>query len=231
MLDDHRLQSDGETIALVIGIFIDGGNANAALDFKDDVSNLVEDYETGYTIGGELITGAALAEEFDDTRIFQILAAGFCVFLIALFVSRSPTRAMRIAVGTIAIGAAVDGFASIIGERGVTLSGGQKQRAALARGLIRMAPILILDDCFSAVDTETEEKILRGLAQHRASATTIIVSNRISTVRHADQILFLLEGNVVEAGTHTSLIEARGHYFELAQQQNARNKTRPAARK
>jgi ATP-binding cassette subfamily B multidrug efflux pump len=80
---------------------------------------------------------------------------------------------------------------------------------------------LILDDCFSAVDTETEEKILRGLAQHRASATTIIVSNRISTVRHADQILFLLEGNVVEAGTHTSLIEARGHYFELAQQQNA----------
>ena len=84
-----------------------------------------------------------------------------------------------------------------------------------------MAPILILDDCFSAVDTETEEKILRGLAQHRASATTIIVSNRISTVRHADQILFLLEGNVVESGTHTSLIEARGHYFELAQQQNA----------
>ncbi|MEL0217802.1 MAG: ABC transporter ATP-binding protein, partial [Gammaproteobacteria bacterium] len=114
-----------------------------------------------------------------------------------------------------------NGLNTLIGERGVTLSGGQKQRAALARGLIRMAPILILDDCFSAVDTETEEKILRGLAQHRASATTIIVSNRISTVRHADQILFLLEGNVVEAGTHTSLIEARGHYFELAQQQNA----------
>ena len=114
-----------------------------------------------------------------------------------------------------------NGLNTLIGERGVTLSGGQKQRAALARGLIRMAPILILDDCFSAVDTETEEKILRGLAQHRASATTIIVSNRISTVRHADQILFLLEGNVVESGTHTSLIEARGHYFELAQQQNA----------
>ena len=84
-----------------------------------------------------------------------------------------------------------------------------------------MAPILILDDCFSAVDTETEEKILRGLAQHRASATTIIVSNRISTVRHADQILFLLEGEVEESGTHISLIEARGRYFELAQQQNA----------
>ena len=84
-----------------------------------------------------------------------------------------------------------------------------------------MAPILILDDCFSAVDTETEEKILRGLALHRASATTIIVSNRISTVRHADQILFLLEGSVEESGTHTSLIEAKGRYFELAQQQNA----------
>ena len=120
VLDDHRLQSDGETIALVIGVFIDGGNAGAALDFKDDVSSLVEDYDTGHTIGGELVTGAALAEEFDDTRIIQILAAGFCVFLIALFVSNSPSRAVRIAVGTIAVGAAVDGFASIIGERGVS---------------------------------------------------------------------------------------------------------------
>ncbi len=120
VLDDHRLQSNGETIALVIGVFIDGGNAGAALDFKDDVSSLVDDYDTGHTIGGELVTGAALAEEFDDTRIFQILAAGFCVFLIALFVSNSPSRAVRIAIGTIAVGAAVDGFASIIGERGVS---------------------------------------------------------------------------------------------------------------
>ena len=84
------------------------------------MSSLVEDYDTGHTIGGELVTGAALAEEFDDTRIIQILAAGFCVFLIALFVSNSPSRAVRIAVGTIAVGAAVDGFASIIGERGVS---------------------------------------------------------------------------------------------------------------
>jgi len=120
VLDDHRLQSDGETIALVIGVFIDGGNADAALDFKADVSNLVDDYDTGHTIGGELVTGAALAEEFDDTRIIQILAAGLCVFLIAYFVSRSPYRAMRIAIGTIAVGAAVDGFASIIGQRGVS---------------------------------------------------------------------------------------------------------------
>ena len=113
------------------------------------------------------------------------------------------------------------GLDTVIGERGVTLSGGQKQRAALARGLIRMAPVLILDDCFSAVDTETEEHILTGLTQHRREATTLIVSNRISTVRHADQILFLSSGTVIESGTHHALIQLGGAYFELARQQNA----------
>lgn len=113
------------------------------------------------------------------------------------------------------------GLQTLLGERGVTLSGGQKQRAALARGLIRMAPVLILDDCFSAVDTETEELILRGLTQHRLDATTLIVSNRISTVRHANQILFLSSGTVVESGTHDELIAKDGAYCELARQQNA----------
>ena len=113
------------------------------------------------------------------------------------------------------------GLDTVIGERGVTLSGGQKQRAALARGLIRMAPVLILDDCFSAVDTETEEHILNGLTEHRREVTTLIVSNRISTVRHADQILFLSYGTVIESGTHAELIQLGGAYFELARQQNA----------
>ena len=84
-----------------------------------------------------------------------------------------------------------------------------------------MAPVLILDDCFSAVDTETEELILRGLTQHRLDATTLIVSNRISTVRHANQILFLSSGTVVESGTHDELIAKDGAYCELARQQNA----------
>jgi ATP-binding cassette subfamily B multidrug efflux pump len=81
--------------------------------------------------------------------------------------------------------------------------------------------VLILDDCFSAVDTETEEHILNGLTEHRREVTTLIVSNRISTVRHADQILFLSSGTVIESGTHAELIQLGGAYFELARQQNA----------
>ena len=82
----------------------------------------------------------------------------------------------------------------------VTLSGGQKQRTALARGLIRGTPILILDDCFSAVDTQTEEHILAGLKAVRQGLTTIIVSHRVSTARHADRIVVLDEGDLVEFG-------------------------------
>lgn len=120
VMDDHRLQRNGKTTGYIIAVFIDGSNANAALRLKDDVSDLIETYDAEYTIGGELVTGASLAEEFDNTRVFQILAAGLCVYLIATFVSKSPVRAMRIAIGTVAIGSAVDGFASLIGERGVS---------------------------------------------------------------------------------------------------------------
>ncbi|MCB1684017.1 MAG: ABC transporter ATP-binding protein, partial [Pseudomonadales bacterium] len=87
-----------------------------------------------------------------------------------------------------------EGLNTILGERGVTLSGGQKQRAALARGLIRRTPLLILDDCFSAVDTETEEHILAGLKKVRHEGTTLLVSHRVSTARHADRIIVLEQG-------------------------------------
>jgi len=120
VLDDHRLQTGGETTSLVIGVFIDGSNADAALQFMDDVTKLVDSYETEHIVGGELVTGASLAQDFDETRIIQILTAGVCVLVIAYLVSKSPERALRIAIGTIAVGAAVDGFASIIGERGVS---------------------------------------------------------------------------------------------------------------
>ena len=86
----------------------------------DDVTKLVDSYETEHIVGGELVTGASLAQDFDETRIIQILTAGVCVLVIAYLVSKSPERALRIAIGTIAVGAAVDGFASIIGERGVS---------------------------------------------------------------------------------------------------------------
>lgn len=104
---------------------------------------------------------------------------------------------------------------TLVGERGVTLSGGQKQRATLARGLIRRAPVLVLDDCFSAVDTETEEHILSELRRLRKSQTTLMVSHRVSTARHADRIIVLDEGQIIEIGTHQSLLEAGGYYAEL----------------
>jgi ATP-binding cassette subfamily B protein len=104
---------------------------------------------------------------------------------------------------------------TIVGERGVTLSGGQKQRATLARGLIRHAPVLVLDDCFSSVDTETEEHILSELARLRAGQTTLLVSHRVSTARHSDRIIMMEAGRIVEEGSHEELIALGGVYAEL----------------
>ena len=104
---------------------------------------------------------------------------------------------------------------TLIGERGVTLSGGQKQRATLARGLIRSAPILILDDCFSAVDTETEEHILGELKRLRQDQTTLLVSHRVSTARHADRIVVIDAGRIIESGKHDELLANQGYYAEL----------------
>ncbi len=119
-----------------------------------------------------------------------------------------------------------EGLNTVLGERGVTLSGGQKQRTALARGLIRRTPLLILDDCFSAVDTETEEKILSGLKRVRSDHTTLLVSHRVSTARHADRIIVLDEGRLVEMGSHEELLAAGGFYAELEESQ--RNKLHAA---
>lgn len=108
-----------------------------------------------------------------------------------------------------------DRLDTLVGERGVTLSGGQKQRATLTRGFIRHAPVLILDDCFSAVDTETEEHILSELKRLRHGQTTLLVSHRVSTTRHADRIIVLEAGEIIEMGTHDELIAAGKYYAEL----------------
>ncbi|MBP7892079.1 MAG: ABC transporter ATP-binding protein [Firmicutes bacterium] len=112
-----------------------------------------------------------------------------------------------------------DGFDTMVGERGVTLSGGQKQRVCIARALIKEPKVLILDDCLSAVDTQTEERILRGLREYMHGRTSIIISHRISTVKDADEIIVLDDGIVRERGAHDSLVAAGGLYRELHEKQ------------
>lgn len=114
----------------------------------------------------------------------------------------------------------VDRFDTLLGERGVRLSGGQKQRTALARALIKNPPVLILDDAFSSVDVQTEEAILRELRAARAGRTTILISHRISTVKDADQIVYLRDGRIVEQGTHKELLAREGHYHHLYRRQS-----------
>ena len=112
-----------------------------------------------------------------------------------------------------------DGYETIVGERGVTLSGGQKQRSSIARALMKDAPILILDDSLSAVDTDTEEQILKNLKANRAGKTTILIAHRISTIQNADIIMVLEDGEAKEIGNHNELMQLNGIYRDMFEKQ------------
>lgn len=112
-----------------------------------------------------------------------------------------------------------DKYNSVLGERGINLSGGQRQRIAIARALIKKPKIIILDDSLSAVDTETEDKIFRNILNDITNCTKIIISHRISTVKHCDKIIVMNEGKKVQEGSHSELIKIEGYYSEIYNQQ------------
>ena len=143
---------------------------------------------------------------------------------IAFGTNRQVTRqeieeAARIACVYDAVMEFNDGFDTLLGERGITLSGGQKQRVSIARALIRQPDMLIFDDCLSAVDTITEEKILRNLRQFMKGKTSIMVSHRVATVKDCNKIIVLDAGAIVQEGTHASLIRTDGFYRQLYERQ------------
>ncbi len=113
------------------------------------------------------------------------------------------------------------GLRSQVGERGVLLSGGQRQRIAIARALLKNAPVLILDEATSALDTESERRIQSALERLMANRTTLVIAHRLSTIENADKIIVLDEGAVVEAGTHSELLALNGFYSALHKMQFA----------
>ena len=116
-----------------------------------------------------------------------------------------------------------NGYDTVLGERGITLSGGQKQRVSIARAIIKSPKILLFDDCLSAVDTETEEKILKNLNKISSNKTTVIVSHRVSSAKNADKIIVLDNGKIIQEGNHESLINTEGYYKHLYLKQLSEN--------
>jgi ATP-binding cassette subfamily B multidrug efflux pump len=154
-----------------------------------------------------------------ETFLFSTTLAENIAFGVKHATDAEIRRAAEIAGLAPDIAGFPEGYQTMIGERGITLSGGQKQRTAIARAVVRNPAILILDDALSAVDTATEERILSALSGIMRGRTTILISHRVSTIRHADRIFVLEHAQVVASGTHAELLERGGYYADLYQRQ------------
>ncbi len=154
-----------------------------------------------------------------DTYLFSETVGGNIAFGLTEYGDDQISAAAEIANLDTDIESFTNKYDTVVGERGVTLSGGQKQRSAIARAVIRDPRILILDDSLSAVDTQTEERILTRLRDVTEGRTTILISHRISTVQNADQIIVLRDGRIIERGTHDQLLTNEGYYADLHRKQ------------
>jgi ATP-binding cassette subfamily B multidrug efflux pump len=154
-----------------------------------------------------------------DTYLFSETVGGNIAFGLTEFGVDQIGAAAEIANLDADIESFSNKYETVVGERGVTLSGGQKQRSAIARAVIRDPRILILDDSLSAVDTQTEERILTRLRDVMEGRTTILISHRVSTVQNADQIIVLRDGKIIERGTHDQLLTSDGYYADLHRKQ------------
>jgi ATP-binding cassette subfamily B protein len=158
---------------------------------------------------------------FQDNFLFSNTIAANIAFGHPDATDEEIRRAARIAAAEEFIEALPEGYATLIGEQGSDLSGGQRQRMALARALLLNPPILLLDDATASVDAQTEHEIQKAIANALRGRTTILVSNRISTLRRADRIVMLSRGRIVECGSHAELMAANGPYRRLAELQFA----------
>ena len=154
-----------------------------------------------------------------DTYLFSETVGGNVAFGLPEFGLDQVRSAAEIASLDSDVESFTNKYDTVVGERGVTLSGGQKQRSAIARAVVRDPRILILDDSLSAVDTQTEERILTRLRGVMHGRTTILISHRTSTVQDADQIVVLRDGRIIERGTHDELLAREGYYADLYRKQ------------